>query len=718
MTFSRVFLVVFFATIPLLSGIPGRCFGQTIPPTKSEPASAHAGLVTVEAELQNPDPFQPEGTEKTIKWAPGQRLDLVIRVNPSPGWHGYPFSIRTSTQEVDYLSRVKFEPSQKILAGGAVVETEPVQKLEPVDQSLLMEHEGAFFARIPIILAADLPKGPFSLKALVKLQVCQSQCVWGDHLFQWDGEISGTPLGLPQPPPQVWAMPITVREVAGGTGKATGNAKGQPGNETPTGKPRRESVASTRVPQLPEESSFEIIGLYDEGKINKPESFVSFLTTPTKAETAPQGFLAFLLQGVFWGAISLVTPCVFPMIPVTVSFFLKQENNRYSPFFLALVYCGTIILVLSLAAFAFLSVFVWLSTNTLFNAAMGLLFIYFSLSLLGMYDIELPSFLTQFTSSRESQGGVSGTIFMALTFTMLSFACVAPFLGGFGGVAIQSGMPWWQRLLGGVAFSATFASPFFLLALFPGWLKSLPKSGGWLNTVKVTMGFLELAAAVKFFRLAEIKAGEPVLFTYDFSMALTIGVLFACSAYLFGWFRLPLDTPEDYLSVPRAAIATALFALALHLIPAMWSPSQGGQAMGRVRPQGVIFSWLDAFLLPDEVPLGSGEGALEFSGDLALALEASKKDGKPVFVDFTGVTCTNCKWNESNVFPLPQVRQGFEKYHLVQLFTDRVPAKYFPEGALSQKPGLDTETADENRAFQSKAFQTAQLPLYAILKPK
>jgi len=434
-------------------------------------------------------------------------------------------------------------------------------------------------------------------------------------------------------------------------------------------------------------------------------------------ESAPEGFFAFLLLGVAWGAISLVTPCVFPMIPVTVSFFLKQDNSRHGPFFLAVVYCSTIITVLSLAAFAFLSVFAWLSTNTIFNIIMGFLFIYFSLSLLGMYDIELPTFLTNFTSSREGRGGVSGTVFMALTFTMLSFACVAPFLGGFGGVGSQGDMPWWQRLLGGVAFSATFASPFFLLALFPSYLKSLPKSGGWLNTVKVTMGFLELAAAIKFFRLAEIKFWDAQFFTYDLSMALTVAILFSCAAYLFGLFKLPLDTPEESLGVPRAAFAILVVAVALHLLPSLWATPGNGGRLVRNRPQGVIFSWVDAFLLPDEQPAAESEGP-GFGGDLALALQESKKDGKPVFLDFTGVTCSNCKWNEANIFPRPEIRKLFEKYHLVQLYTDRVPHRFFPAQAIAEDPGLDSKTGDANLEFHRVAFGTIQLPQYLILKPK
>src|SRR5581483_7699136 len=170
------------------------------------------------------------------------------------------------------------------------------------------------------------------------------------------------------------------------------------------------------------------------------------------------------------------------------------------------------------------------STTPVMNFAIGALFLFFALSLFGMYEIELPSSLARFTSAREGKGGLIGTMFMALTFTIISFACVAPFLGGFGGTAATSGMTWKHRLLGGLAFSVTFASPFFVLALFPALLKKLPKSGNWLNAVKVVMGFLELAAAVKFLSITDagLFPGQPQLFHYETVLCFWIALSFAC----------------------------------------------------------------------------------------------------------------------------------------------------------------------------------------------
>src|SRR5206468_6146687 len=176
---------------------------------------------------------------------------------------------------------------------------------------------------------------------------------------------------------------------------------------------------------------------------------------------------------------------------------------------------------------------------------LGTLFVGLALSLFGMFDLTLPNSLTRFTSSREGQGGVVGTIFMALTFTIVSFACVAPFLGGFGGMASSGQFRPWELVLGAIAFSSTFAAPFFVLALFPSLIRKLPKSGGWLHTVKVVMAFVELAAAVKFFRTAELVSfKETTLFTYDFSLGICVVLMLVCGLYLVKMVRIGSDDLE------------------------------------------------------------------------------------------------------------------------------------------------------------------------------
>ncbi|HEY2909804.1 MAG TPA: cytochrome c biogenesis protein CcdA, partial [Gemmataceae bacterium] len=367
------------------------------------------------------------------------------------------------------------------------------------------------------------------------------------------------------------------------------------------------------------------------------------------------GFLAFLITAATWGLVSLVTPCVFPMIPITISIFLKQSNqSRLQTIKLASVYCLTIILVLGVSAIALLKVFVDLSVNPWMNLFLGGLFVFFALSLFGMYDITLPNSLLRFTQTKQGAGGIVGTVFGALAFTIVSFTCVAPFLGGFAGMAASGNFSTWELVLGGLAFATAFAFPFFLLALFPGLLKSLPRSGGWLDSVKVVMGFLEIAAALKFLRTAEIGWSAPTdYFTYDLVLGGWVAILFATGLYLLNAFRLPHDEERPNIGVPRLGFALAFLGLAVYLAPALLKTSEGKSQ----RPDGVVFAWVDAFLLPD--------AAVDFGVDLKAAMDRARAVNKPVFIDFTGQQCTNCRYNERNVFPKPQVWALMEPYERV-----------------------------------------------------
>jgi thiol:disulfide interchange protein len=346
------------------------------------------------------------------------------------------------------------------------------------------------------------------------------------------------------------------------------------------------------------------------------------------------------------------------------------------------------------------------------NIFMGLLFVVLALSLFGMFDLTLPNWLTRWTSSRESRGGLAGTVFMALTFTIVSFTCVAPFLGGFAGIAASGQFRWWEMALGALAFSAAFAAPFFLLALFPTLLRTLPRSGGWLNSVKVVMGFLELAAALKFFRTAELLLpGGAQVFTYDFVLCLWIALALVCGLYLLNLFRLGHDEVLESIGVVRMLWGLAFLGFAFYILPGIFSGGMEGQ---RQRPAGTVFAWVDAFLLPEPSRGGPSQNELRWTVNLPQAVRQAQADRRKVFVDFTGVTCTNCKYNEQNVFIQPQVRDLFKKYQLVQMFTDEVPAEYYSRGAPAD---LREAIAKANLEFQ-RGFKNEQLPLYVILEPQ
>lgn len=427
---------------------------------------------------------------------------------------------------------------------------------------------------------------------------------------------------------------------------------------------------------------------------------------------------AFVLTAVLWGLIALVTPCVFPMIPITVSIFLKHAHGSFAERMkLAGVYCLTIIVVLGLSAFALLKFMVALSVHPVTNVLLGGLFFVLALSLFGMYELTLPNFLVQRLQKKQAKGGVVGTIFGALAFTVISFTCVAPFLGGFAGIsAADSGstsliaVPTTKEILGGLAFATAFAAPFFILAMVPGLLKALPRSGGWLDSVKVVMGFLELAAALKFFRTAELRVFSPAeFFTYDLVLAAWVAIAFACGLYLLNTYRLPHDEERPNIGVPRLLFAVLFLSFGAYLLPGLFKSSDGKPQ----RPAGAVYAWVDAFLLPEPKHLGWGTDLPEA---IARVRSEGEKTGRvrPVLVDFTGVTCTNCKYNENSVFPQAKVNDVLDQFERVQLYCDEVPADLF-----ATDPGHEARV-DEARAnddFKFTVFRDQRLPLYAVFLP-
>lgn len=428
------------------------------------------------------------------------------------------------------------------------------------------------------------------------------------------------------------------------------------------------------------------------------------------SKAAQSGLWAFMATAALWGLISLVTPCVFPMIPITVSIFLKQAHGSlWERLKLAGVYSLTIILVLGVSAFALLKFMAWLSAHPATNIALAALFFVLALSLFGMYDLTLPNFMARRLQAKQQQGGVIGTIFGALAFTVISFTCVAPFLGGFAGIsAADTGgslisMPTTREVFGGLAFATAFAAPFFILALVPGLLRALPRSGGWLDSVKVVMGFLELAAALKFLRTAELRLlPTPAYFTYDAVLAGWVAISFACGLYLLNVYRLPHDEERPNIGVPRLLFATLFLGLGLYLLPAMFRGPDGKAQ----RPAGAVYAWVEAFLLPDPE---------HWPTDLKDAIDDSRESSKPVFIDFTGETCTNCRYNEQNIFTRPDIYGLLNEFEKVQLYTDAVPAE-----AYESDPGRQhrDDEAYANREFQRTTFGDIALPLYAILMPQ
>ena len=414
---------------------------------------------------------------------------------------------------------------------------------------------------------------------------------------------------------------------------------------------------------------------------------------PARGSGADQrGTLAFLAVAFGLGLAAIFTPCVFPMIPITMSFFLKQHTGvRRDSVIQATVFCGGIIVLFSslgLVTTAVLGPFgvVQLGSNPWVNAFIALVFLAFGLSLLGAFEITLPSGLLTRLDRASNRGGYAGTLIMGLTFSLAAFACVGPFVGTLLAASVQAGGL--QPLLGMLAFATGLASPFFLLALFPAWLRRMPKSGGWLARVKVVLGFVILAAMVKYVSNVDQVMQWGLLGRERF-LAVWIVLFFMTGLYLLGFLRLEGVNPDDKVGLGRLLTGAAFLVLAISLLPGMF-----GGRLGE----------LDAYVPVAEGagPLASaqrsGGGLVWMKNRYEEALATAREEGKLLLVNFTGYACTNCHWMKANMFPRPEVAGALADFILVELYTD----------------GTD-EASRRNQAIQESRFATVAIPYYAIL---
>jgi thiol:disulfide interchange protein DsbD len=422
-----------------------------------------------------------------------------------------------------------------------------------------------------------------------------------------------------------------------------------------------------------------------------PANLVEAKPASAGASPAPgQGLALFLLAAFGFGLASIFTPCVFPMIPITMSYFLNRQSSRRDSVVQAVVFCLGIIVLFSGIGLAITAILgpvgvVQLGANKWVNGFIAALFIVFGLSLLGAFEITIPSSVLTKLNQSSDKGGFVGTLLMGLTFSLSSFACVGPFVGTLLAASVSGGGV--RPVAGMLVFAAGLALPFFLLALFPSYLKRLPRSGGWMARVKVVMGFVILAASLKYAEAVDQTVGWEFLTRTRF-LAIWV-VLFAMAGlYLLGFLRLEGIKPDEPMGIWRLLIGMAFLAFALSLIPGMFGARLGD---------------LDAF-----VPAGNAGGlaAGESSGPVWIkdnyrgALDQGRRENKPIFVNFTGVTCANCKWMEANMFPRPEIAAALQKFVLAELYTDRADA-----------------VSEQNAQLEIQKFKTAAEPFYAIVDP-
>ncbi len=434
--------------------------------------------------------------------------------------------------------------------------------------------------------------------------------------------------------------------------------------------------------------SGDFCGMPEDYEFSVPVEILGSAQQDGQAGTSRSGNLwGLILEAILWGFLMLLTPCVFPMVPMTVSFFIKQESGgRFKALmyglFIVLLYTVPISIIIGLTWLlggetVTADIFNWLSTHWLPNILFFLIFMVFAASFFGAFEIVLPAGWTTKADSGSSKGGLLGVFFLALTLVLVSFSCTGPIVGT---VLIKSTQgEFWTPMVTMLAFSIAFALPFALLAFFPSVLKKLPKSGGWLGSVKVVLGFIEIALGLKFLSTAD-QTYHWHLLDREVYLAIWIVCFTLLGFYLLGKIRFKYDSPLEYLSVGRLALVIADFAFVLYLLPGLWGaplkalsgylpPLETQDFVLRTGPSSAPAVLSEAKdLTGSELSLPHG---LTGYGRLEDGIAAAKASGKKVFVDITGHGCVNCREMEARVWSDPRVLQRLQNdYVIVSLYVD------------------------------------------------
>jgi len=571
------------------------------------------------------DPVQWTLSAETQKVAPGSSVPLKLTATLEEGWHLYSPTTPKGTVDNPGPNPTTIQLSDNpAVASEKVYEPKPDRKFDPnfnLDTETF-EKEAVFW--IVTGVKKDAATGPLEVTAEVRYQACDArQCL-----------------------------------------------------------PPRKKTASFALnvdPGASATAAFVVPADYKEVGVEAPSAPVA-----PAAPKSSDNLATFLLTAFGFGLATIFTPCVFPMIPMTVSFFLNQRGGIAQ----ALVFCLGIVVLFCALGFGVAAAVgpfgvVQLGSNPWVNGFIALVFGVFALSLLGAFEITLPSGLLTKLDQASRRGGYIGTLLMGLTFSLTSFACVGPFLGTILAASVQTKGA--QPVLGMASFATGLASPFFFLAAFPSYLKKLPRSGGWLVRVKVVMGFAVLAFMLKYLSTVD-QVLQTNWITRERFLAAWF-VLFAMAGlYLLGLLRLDGIEPGEPLGIGRLLVASVILIFSISLLPGMFGAPLGD---------------LDAFVPAPAVGPGgtSAEaGQIWMKNQYTQALDLAKQENKRVLVAFTGYACTNCHWMKANMWPRPEIADAMKDLILVELYTD----------------GTD-KASEEFQKLEDQEFKTVAIPYYAIL---
>ena len=631
--------------------------------------------VTCMAQMQDPVHFKSE-----LKQISGTEAEIVFTATIDDGWHVYSTDLPdggpiSATFNVD-----------KIEGAELVGKLTPVGKEEDkFDQMFQMqvrffEHNAQFVQKIKITGAT------FKIEGYMQYGACNDQnCLPPtDVNFSFTGKGDGKAAAAAP-------APDANKDVAASeSNTAETEATAEVSAET-------DSVAASAATSVSGESDYwtpviKELNAFDE-----------------HTESSEASWLYIFFAGFLGGLIALFTPCVWPIIPMTVSFFLKRSGDKKKGIRDAWTYGASIVVIYVVLGLSFTLIFGAsalnsLSTNAIFNLFFFLLLVVFAASFFGAFEITLPSsWSTAVDSKAEKAGGLLSIFLMAFTLSLVSFSCTGPIIG-FLLVEVSTTGSIVAPAIGMLGFAIALALPFTLFAMFPSWLKSMPKSGGWMNVIKVVLGFIELAFALKFLSVADMAYGWRILDRETF-LALWIALFGLLGVYLLGKIKFPHDDDEDKVSVPRFFLGLISIAFAIYMVPGLW---------------GAPLKAISAFAPPSSTQdfnLYEAEEVHAQFTNYEEGMNYAKQVGKPVMVDFTGWGCVNCREMESKVWIDPKVRDIMTKdYVLISLYVDE--KEKLPEKITVEENGqtrILRTIGDKWSYLQRVKFGANAQPFYVLL---
>jgi len=652
----------------------------------------------------------------------GEEVELIINARIDDKWHLYASDFSDEVGPVVFT--VTFKPSPAYALVGKLQSIKSHHEQDEVfkGEVAFWEKTGQLRQRIKV-----LQPGPLTIAATADYQSCTTvdgRCVPGNDPLTF-GPLTVTGAAAPTKP----------------TGAATppaSPAKTTTAAAAPAPKDAAAAVAAAPAPVAaqPTDSTASVAAPTIRSEIAAAPAAPAAVAPVGPSTGVGLSLWQYLLLAFGGGLLAVIMPCVYPMLPMTVSYFTSMGGTRRRSVLMACGY-GLSIMAIYTGAGVLLSLLFgadaanFISSHWLPNVVSFLIFIVFGLSFLGLFEINAPSALVNKADAQADKGGWTGLFFMAATLVLVSFSCTVPIVGSVAIAAANGELL--RPTLGMLAFSLAFALPFILFALFPTWLKSLPRSGGWLNVLKVVLGFVELGMAFKFLSSADLSyhwglVPRPVFLTIWVVLAAVLGF------YLLGKIRLPHDSETPHVSVPRLVMAMVAFMFAVYLVPGLFGaplptlsalvPPPTRHDFSLAAPTGAVVPAVATSTATAcataryadilELPLG-----LDGFFTLQEAIKCAKEQGKPVFVDFTGHNCGNCRRMEADVWSHEEVlRQLRNDYVVVALYADDKTTLPRTEWYTSRRDGRVKSTmGEQNLDFQISKFNANAQPYYVLLDP-